>query len=169
MIYKITAKQPNSKMCFVCGLKNKKGLHAAFYETDKKELIALFEPCDEHQGYPGWLHGGIAAAVLDETIGRAILLGQQSEVWGVTLELTIKYKKPVPLNIELKVVAKLTEEDKRIFKGSGKIILPGGEVAVTAEGKYLRLPIEKITDFDRELNEWRVIRSDQDPESIEIN
>ena len=41
MIYKVTGKQPNSKMCFVCGLKNKFGLNASFYETDKNELIAL--------------------------------------------------------------------------------------------------------------------------------
>ena len=113
-------------------------------------------------------HGGIAAAILDETIGRAILIGQASEIWGVTLELTIKYKKPIPLDSELKVIAKLTEEDKRIFKGWGKIILPGGIEAVIAEGKYLRRPLEKIADFDREKNEWKIVRSKNDPGSIEI-
>jgi len=167
MIYKVTGKQPNSKMCFVCGLKNKFGLNASFYETDNNELVALFKPCQEHQGYPGRLHGGIAAAILDETIGRTITTGKDNEIWGVTLEFHIKYKKPIPLDEEIKVVAKLTFEDKRLFEGTGKIMLSNGEVAAIAEGKYLRLPIEKIADFDRNTNEWKVVELETDPENIE--
>lgn len=117
---KITGKQPNSKMCFICGLKNHMGLKAAFYETDKNELIAIFKPCQEHQGYPGRLHGGIAAAILDETIGRTVTLGKDDDIWGVTLEFSIKFKKPIPLEEEIKVVTKLTEDGRRIFKGQGK-------------------------------------------------
>jgi len=168
MIYKVTGKQPNSKMFFVCGLKNKFGLNASFYETDKNELIALFKPCQEHQGYPGRLHGGIAAAILDETIGRTITTGKDNEIWGVTLEFNIKYKKPIPLDEEIKVVAKLTFEDKRLFEGTGKILLSNGEIAATAEGKYLRLQIEKIADFDRDTNEWKVVELETDPENIKI-
>jgi len=168
MIYKVTGKQPNSKMCFVCGLKNKFGLNASFYETGSNELIALFKPCQEHQGYPGRLHGGIAAAILDETIGRTITTGKDNEIWGVTLEFNIKYKKPIPLDEEIKVVAKLTFEDKRLFEGTGKIMLSNGDVAATAEGKYLRLQIEKIADFDRDANEWKVVELETDPGNIEI-
>jgi len=168
MIYKVTGKQPNSKMCFVCGLKNKFGLNASFYETDKNELIALFKPCQEHQGYPGRLHGGIAAAILDETIGRTITTGKDNEIWGVTLEFNIKYKKPIPLDEEIKVVAKLTFEDKKLFEGTGKIVLSNGDIAATAQGKYLRLPIEKIADFDRDTNEWKVVELETDPENIKI-
>ena len=168
MIYKVIGKQPNSKMCFVCGLKNKFGLNASFYETGNKELIALFKPCQEHQGYPGRLHGGIAAAILDETIGRTITTDKDNEIWGVTLEFSIKYKKPIPLDEEIKVVAKLTYEDKRLFGGTGKIMLSNGDLAATAEGKYLRLQIEKIADFDRDANEWKVVELETDPENIEI-
>ncbi len=94
---KVTGKQPNSKMCFICGLKNKMGLKAAFYETDKNELIAVFKPCQEHQGYPGRLHGGIAAAILDETIGRTVTIGKDDDIWGVTLEFSIKFNGIIPL------------------------------------------------------------------------
>ena len=168
MICKVTGKQPNSKMCFVCGLKNKFGLNASFYETNNNELVALFKPCQEHQGYPGRLHGGIAAAILDETIGRTITTGKDNEIWGVTLEFNIKYKKPIPLDEEIKVVAKLTFEDKRLFEGTGKIMLSDGKIAATAEGKYLKLPIEKIADFDKDANEWKVVELETDPENIEI-
>ncbi len=53
-------KQPNSHMCFACGLDNKFGLKARFFEIEGKELVGIFTPADEHQGYPGRLHGGIA-------------------------------------------------------------------------------------------------------------
>ncbi len=168
MDHKITGKQPNSKMCLVCGLKNPLGLRALFYETDNKELIAVFKPTEEHQSYPNRLHGGVASAILDETIGRAILMHHDHEVWGVTIEIKTRFKKPIPLDGEIKVIGRITKESGRIFEGTGELILANGEVAATAEGKYIKLLIEQISDFDREENDWRVTRSEEDPESIEI-
>ncbi|MBN1298824.1 MAG: PaaI family thioesterase [Actinobacteria bacterium] len=168
MIYKVKSKQENSKMCFICGLKNEFGLYAAFYETDDKQLIALFKAREEHQGYPGRLHGGIAAAILDEAIGRAVNIGKENGLWGVTLEFNIKYKKPIPLNVELKAICRLTNENSRFFEGTGEIILPDGNIAATAKGKYLKMPISKIADFDLEENEWAVVNSAADPDKIDI-
>jgi acyl-coenzyme A thioesterase PaaI-like protein len=59
-------------MCFVCGEKNDFGLRAKFYETDNNELVALINPSEQHQGYPGRMHGGIAATILDETMARSM-------------------------------------------------------------------------------------------------
>ena len=168
MRHKITRKQYNSKLCFICGLKNNSGLQASFYETENNELIATFIPTVEHQSYPGRLHGGLASAILDETMGRAILVGSETEIWGLTIELNVSYKKPIPLGVELKVVARISEENSRFFHGTGEIVLPGGEVAVIARGKYLKAPLEKIADFDRAENEWAVVENENDPESIEI-
>ncbi|UCG92865.1 MAG: PaaI family thioesterase [candidate division WOR-3 bacterium] len=168
MRHTITGKQPNSKMCLVCGMKNPLGLKAFFYETDAKELIAIFKTIEEHQSYPNRLHGGIAAAILDETIGRAILMHHEEEVWGVTVEFKTRFKKAIPLNDELRVIGRITKEGSRFFEGTGELLLSNGDIAVTAEGKYLKLPLDQIADFDREENEWRVISSDNDPSSIEI-
>jgi uncharacterized protein (TIGR00369 family) len=168
MRHKITRKQYNSKLCFICGLKNSSGLKASFYETENGELIATFVPTLEHQSYPGRLHGGLASAILDETIGRAIMVGNDKEIWGLTIELNVTYKKPIPLGMELKVVARIIEENNRFFQGTGEIILPGGEVAVIARGKYLKAPLGKIADFDPVENEWGVVKNENDPESVEI-
>lgn len=168
MIHKVIDKQKNSKLCFVCGLKNPFGLKASFYVSETKELIAVFKPREVHQSYPGRLHGGIASAILDETIGRAILNHYENEVWGVTIELNVKFKKPIPLNEELKVIGRITKNESRIFEGTGEIILPNGQIAVEAWGKYLKVPLEKITGFDINENEWRVVRDKNDPEKIEL-
>ena len=155
-------------MCFVCGLENIAGLKASFFETAGDCLVALFTPQNEHQSYPGRMHGGIAATILDETIGRAVMIKSGSEMWGVTIDLSIEYKKPVPLGVELKVVGRITEENSRIFSGSGEIILPNGDLAVTARGRYMKVPLSRITDFDPDQFDWAVVGNDNDPEFIEM-
>ncbi|MBP1633977.1 MAG: thioesterase superfamily protein [Acidobacteria bacterium] len=167
MKHAVVSKQPNSRMCLVCGLRNPLGLQASFYELDNGELVALVTAGDEHQSYPGRMHGGIATALLDETIGRAILRRYGEEVWGVTVEFTTRFLKPVPLGTELRVVGRITREEGRTFEGTGEILLPGGEVAATGAGKYVKLPIERIADFDRDEQEWRVAASGDDPAEIE--
>ena len=155
-------------MCLVCGLKNPYGLKASFYELENKSLVCLFKPTEVHQSYPGRLHGGITTALLDETIGRAIMIGQEEGLWGVTVEFTTKFKKPIPLNQELRVVGRITNDTGRFFEGTGEILLPEGEVAATGIGKYIRLPLEKIADFDASEQEWRVNASPHDPTSIDV-
>jgi acyl-coenzyme A thioesterase PaaI-like protein len=168
MHYHVIAKQPNSKMCLVCGLKNIMGLKASFYELENNELLAVCEPLEEHQSYPGRLHGGIVAALLDETIGRAILTKYDGDIWGVTLEFTTRYKKPIPLDGELRVIARITLERGRFFKGTGELLLPDGSIAAEGSGKYFKFPLEEIADFDFWEQEWQVVPAVEDPQEIEL-
>lgn len=167
MKHKVKKKQQNSRNCLVCGMKNELGLKASFYEVENGELIANFKPLEEHQSYPGRLHGGIASAILDETIGRAIMINNEN-IWGVTVELNLQYKKPIPLDQELRVIGRITKDSKRLFEGTGEILLENGEIAVTAFGKYMKVPLDKIADFDEEIEEWKVITTNKDPNEIEI-
>ena len=168
MRHKITSKQNNSKQCFICGLKNSSGLKASFFETEGNELIARFMPTEDHQSYPGRLHGGIASAILDETIGRAISIGNAEQIWGITVELSVQFKKPIPLNNEVKVIGRITNQNSRFFEGTGEIVLESGEIAVIAKGRYMKAPLSKIADFDPEENDWRVVESENDPKFIEL-
>ncbi|MEJ2413311.1 MAG: PaaI family thioesterase [Anaerolineales bacterium] len=167
MPQKVTAKQHNSKMCFVCGLQNSFGLKASFFEVEGEQLVALFTPCEQHQGYPDRLHGGLAATILDETIGRAININQ-NEIWGVTVEFKVRYRKPVPLDQELKAVGRITSQNRRFFEGTGEILLPNGEIAVEGYGKYIKLPLEEIADFDYEEQDWKAVPDENDPVEIEL-
>jgi len=157
MKHRVSRKQPNSKMCLVCGLKNPHGLFTSFYELPNGELVGLFTARDEHQSYPGRLHGGITTALLDETIGRAIRARSGDDIWGVTVEFTTRFQKPIPLNTRLRVVGRITKDEGRLFEGTGEILLPDGEIAARGGGKYLKLPLSKIADFDVSAQEWRVV------------
>ncbi len=168
MHHHITAKQPNSKMCLVCGLQNQFGLRSFFYELDNNELLAVFKPMTEHQGYPGRLHGGIATAILDESIGRSIMIGATKQVWGVTIEFNIKFRQPIPLDEEIRAVCWVTKDGGWRFTGSGEILLSDGQVAVEGKGKYLKMPIEKIADFDKDEQQWQVVKHAKDPTVVEL-
>lgn len=168
MRYRIRKKQPNSKMCLVCGLQNGFGLYTSFYELENGELLAIFKPREVHQSYPGRLHGGIVSTILDETIGRAIMIRHDHEFWGVTMEITVRFKKPVPLEEELRVIGRITRDTSRTFAGTGEILLADGTVAAQAQGKYMKLPLDKIADFNTDEQEWQVVRSPDDPEFVEF-
>ena len=168
MIRTVTAKQPNSRMCLVCGLKNPFGLHTSFFELDNNELLAIFKPREEHQSYPGRLHGGIISTILDEAIGRAIMIQSEGDIWGVTVDLQIRFKKPVPLHEELRVIGRITKDSSRFFEGTGELLLQDGTVAAEGRGKYLKIPLEKIADFDVDHQEWRVVDSPDDPKEVTL-
>jgi acyl-coenzyme A thioesterase PaaI-like protein len=155
-------------MCFVCGMHNSFGLKSSFYELEDGQLLAIFQPADEHQGYPGRLHGGIAATILDETIGRAIMLTHADNIWGVTVDFSMKLRKSVPIDGEIRVLARIVSETTRSFQGEGEILLADGQVAVEGKGRYLKMDIDKIADFDHQGEEWLVVARPDDPEFVEL-
>jgi len=163
---KVARKQYVSKECFVCGTENIAGLKAKFFELENGELVGIFTAQDMHQSYPNRLHGGISAALLDETIGRAMML-EEPDTWGVTVELNLKYKKPVPLNEELKVIARPLRNSRKIFEGEGEIVLSNGEVAVTAYAKYVKMPVSKISEDIDNIDDFMYYEEDKGPEYIE--
>lgn len=164
---KILKKQYISENCFVCGTQNRIGLQAAFYELEDRQLVAVFDPRDEYQSYPERLHGGISAAILDETLGRAIMI-DEPDTWAVTAELSLRYRKPVPLSQPLRVLGRILKNSSRLFVASGEILLPNGEIAVSAEGKYIKLAIDKITDIDPNEAQNFMMPAELDRETIDF-
>ena len=149
-------KQPTSRMCFVCGESNPGGVHVRFYEQEDGSLLARFTGADHHQGYPGRMHGGVITAIMDETMGRAIMIPHGEAIWGVTAELSVRFRRPVPLGVELTAVGRIALEKSRTFEGTGELYLPDGSVAVEGSGKYVKLDIRKIADFDPEREQWYI-------------
>lgn len=157
-------KQPNSHDCFICGVRNGSGVHVEFYERTNEdglpEVLARFTGRNEHQGYPGRMHGGVITGILDETIGRAVNIEAEDPenppVWGVTVELNVQFLKPVPLDVELTALGRVTHERTRFFEGTGELLLPGGEVAASAVGKYVKLALDDISEIDPATLGWRV-------------
>jgi uncharacterized protein (TIGR00369 family) len=153
MSQRVRAAQNVSRMCLVCGVENTAGLKARFFELENGDLAGVFSPRSEHQSYPGRLHGGIVSAILDETIGRAINIAD-THTWGVTVELTVKFRQPVPLDHEVRALGRITRDSSRLFEGTGEVILQDGSIAAEARGKYLKMPLDAVTDSEFSEEEW---------------
>lgn len=162
--FSVIGAQNVSRMCLVCGVENAFGLKGRFFVADCRRLVGVFWPREEHQSYPGRLHGGVISAILDETIGRAINLAG-GETWGVTVEFEVKFRRAVPLDRPVTAVAWITRDRGRVFEGAGEIVLEDGEIAATGSGRYLKMRLEQITSPEFLGKEWF---SDPDPVPAEI-
>jgi len=150
-------KQPNSQMCFVCGLENPIGLKLSFYEDDDGQVTTTWTPREEHQGYPGLLHGGITAALLDEALGRTVI---NRNLWVVTAKMEIRYRNPIPIGEPLSVVAEVTRISKRVVEARGELRLSDGRIGAEANAVYVKLPDEKIEEMAQNLAYWKVVPDD---------
>jgi acyl-coenzyme A thioesterase PaaI-like protein len=59
-------KQPGSKTCFICGRENPVGLKLDFFTLSPGKVRSDLTIPAHYEGYPGTVHGGIIAAILDE-------------------------------------------------------------------------------------------------------
>ncbi len=152
-------RQPNSRMCFVCGMQNPIGLKIIF-ETDGERVWAQFTPERKHEGYPGVLHGGLTFALLDEVIGRAAMELDDTP-WMMTAKAELRFRKPVPVGQELTVIGELTRVRSRMVEGRGELRLSDTSVAVQAKALYVKVPenvAERMRDdMEEEMEYWRVV------------
>jgi acyl-coenzyme A thioesterase PaaI-like protein len=168
MNYKVIRKQNNSHLCFVCGIHNDSGLHTEFYELENQKIISIFKGKDIHQSYPKRMHGGIIAGLLDETIGRAIQM-IEPHIWGVTVDLSIRYIKPVPLDQVLMVVGEITSNRRRLFEGSGYLMNESREILATCQAKYMKQDVDSIVTTEDFIEEqWIYVADDDMPQSFDL-
>ncbi len=128
--------------CFVCGETNPVGLHAEFSlgETPD-EVRARFAADARYQSYPGRVHGGILASVLDETLGRAVALHGH---WTFTARLEVRYRQPVPVGAAVEVRARQVRDRGRFVEAAGEARLADGQVVADARGLFLKIPPEQV-------------------------
>lgn len=139
--------QPGSRHCFVCGKENPIGLKVRFYQRGN-QVVTHFTPGPAHQGYPDRMHGGIAGALLDETVGRA---GFIHGYWTFTVKFEVKYRKPIPLGQEITVVGELTRDRGRMIEAKGQVLLADGSVAVEGSGLFIKLKPEELSRLESEV------------------
>ncbi len=168
MQYKVIKKQNNAHMCFVCGIHNDSGLHARYYELEGKKLLGVFHGEDSHQGWPSRMHGGITAALLDETIGRAMQI-DDINLWSVTVDLHVKYHKPVPLDQTLYVVGWITEVRRKIITGEGYLCDENQNILASATAKYFKQDISEIMEGRKSFDEeWFYVEDEKTPLFFEL-
>ena len=136
---------PNSSRCFVCGEDNPAGLQTRFYVEDgivKTPLTAAAHHC----GYERVVHGGIAAAALDECMGWAA--ARAIKRMCLTGELSVRYLKRVPQGRPLTVCAEVVRSSRRLAYVAGRIVDDAGVEYVRGQGTFVPLSAEETLAVD---------------------
>ena len=152
-----TKKQPSSRTCFVCGRDNDFGLKMKWYnDFEKGQIEGKITIPEKFNGYPGVVHGGILAAILDETSVRAIMIDKKQDALFVTLKLNITYRKFTPTDTPLTAVGWLNSTGSRSMKVAAEIRLPDGTVTAECNAVVVRPPEEINKAWEPEKPYWYV-------------
>ena len=121
----------NEGYCFGCGANNPMGLKLKFTK-DGETLRTEFKPDKMHQGWPGLLHGGILATLLDEIMSNvAYATGKTC----LTAEMSLRQRKPINIDETLVITAWITRRRSKIIETAGKVCLRDGTVVAESTAK----------------------------------
>ncbi len=105
---------------------------------DGDEVTGEFTLGATHEGPPSCSHGGMSALFLDQALGHAAAsVGSP----GVTTDLQIRYLRPVPLGVPLRIWSKVTEVNGNRTRVRGAITTAAepDTALVESEGRFMRL------------------------------
>ena len=94
---------------FISGRANPIGINAVM-SIEGDESVARVVLGDAFEGAPGRCHGGVVAAIIDETMGGALGIIKKLAFTG---RLTVTYRGPVPLGQPIECRAKIVSEEGR--------------------------------------------------------
>ena len=153
-------KQPGSKTCFVCGRENLVGLKLDFFTLSPGKVRSDLTLPDHYEGYPGIVHGGIIAAILDEVGGRAQMT--EPNRFMVTAQLNVRYRKPVPSKTALVALGVAGERRGRVSYAHSEIQDMAGDVLAEAELVLVDIPESRIAELDLAEMGWRVFPDEEE-------
>jgi len=150
-------KQPNSRHCFVCGLENPIGLKLKIYQVEPGVIETAFTAPDHFQSYPGILHGGIVAAILDEISGRShIGTDPSTSRFMFTARLEVKYRRHVPVGKPIKIVGKAGKSRGKLAEAWAGIYDEAGNLLAEANTLLADMPQETLAAADLDDLGWKV-------------
>ena len=132
---------------FVHGLRNPHGLHLQYHLAGDR-VVTTWVPDDDHAGFPGFVHGGLIAAVLDDAMGRCSVLHRR---WVVTGRMETRFRDAAPLGAALRVEGWITRLTRRVMTAEALMTLEDGGVVAGATGTYLPIPAALL---ERMVGSW---------------
>jgi len=121
--------------CFACGSKNGAGLQLKFHKEEDGSVFGEFLADTKFESYPGIVHGGIIATLLDSAMTHCLFV---KGIPAVTGRLSIKYSLPIRTGSVVRLEAKMVNTSRNIFILEGKALVNGKRVA-SAVAKCARL------------------------------
>ncbi len=129
----------DNDFCFACGTRNPLGLHLSFFHEGER-LCTRVSPKPHWQGWDGVMHGGIQSTIFDDLMSNHLF--RIERVWAVTVELTARFRKPVPLDRDLLFSCEVVSNSGRLWELSGECVIADDATGVlsSAGGRFMQVP-----------------------------
>lgn len=119
--------------CFVCSDSNPLGLALQYASQPDGSVAATFLAKPALEGYSGWLHGGVIAALLDGAMTNCLFAQNRP---AFTVELKVRYHASVRVTEEVQLRAWLDDESHGLYQLRAQLTQDGA-VKASASGKFM--------------------------------
>jgi uncharacterized protein (TIGR00369 family) len=122
--------------CFGCGPANPAGLRLEFLLAEDKSVVSLATIPDGFAGHPGYLHGGIIATLIDESMSKSV---RAQGLTAMTRQLEVDYLRPVPSGEPIRMEGRLVRSEGRKHWAEAKILNARGTTLAEGKGMFIEI------------------------------
>jgi uncharacterized protein (TIGR00369 family) len=136
--------------CFGCGEANPTGLQLRFLLAPDGTVVCPVSIPASFEGHPGYLHGGIIATLLDETMSKAVRARGLS---AMTRHLEVDYRRPVPSAATIRMEGRIDRSEGRKHWVEAWIFDEKNSTLAHSKGLFVELrPSRAVSPLPAELN-----------------
>lgn len=122
--------------CFGCGEANEKGLRLEFFLAPDDTVVCPTTIPDSFEGHPGFLHGGIIATLLDETMSKTV---RARGLNAMTRHMEVDYRRPVPSRRPIRLEGHIVRSEGRKHWVEAHIIDSEGKTLAHSKGLFVEV------------------------------
>jgi len=122
--------------CFGCGQANPGGLHLEFLLAPDGNVVCPATIPDKFEGPPGYLHGGIIATLLDETMSKAV---RAQGLTAMTRHMEVDYRRPVPSGVPIRLEGRIVRSEGRKHWTKAKLLDLEGRALAQSDGLFIEV------------------------------
>lgn len=122
--------------CFGCGVANPVGLHLSFLLAEDGTVVCNHTVPDTYEGPPGYVHGGLIATLLDETMSKAV---RSHGLVAMTRHMSVDYSRPVPSAAPIRLEGVLVRSEGRKHWAEARILNPEGVTLAHSQALFIEV------------------------------
>jgi uncharacterized protein (TIGR00369 family) len=122
--------------CFGCGEANPVGLHLKFFLAEDHSVVCLASVPDTYEGPVGYVHGGVIATLLDETMSKSV---RAKGIVAMTRHMEVDYLRPIPSGSEIRLEGHVTHNEGRKHWTQARILDAKGIEVAKSKGLFIEI------------------------------
>ena len=122
--------------CVVCSRSNERGMGLEFVACDGGGVQARFDCSSAFEGYPGMVHGGVVASLLDGAMTNCMFAHGYV---AVTAEIRVRFQQPVAIGVPVTIRARITRSMNPLHVVTAELV-QDQKIKASAEAKFMEHP-----------------------------